>query len=82
MRVPALAALALAAMISAPASAQEQSPESAMEVQKAVCQKEANLIYRTSSRGIGMGEDARSQIIAARRAHVRDCLAKAGPAPG
>jgi hypothetical protein len=30
-----------------------------------------------------MGEDTRNQIIAARRAHVRDCMAKkAASAPG
>jgi hypothetical protein len=53
------------------------------EAQKATCQQEANLIYRTGSKGIGMGEDTRNQIIAARRAHVRDCMAKkAASAPG
>jgi hypothetical protein len=83
MRVLPLAAFALAATISAQASAQEQSAElSAREAQKAACQQEANLIYRTSSRGIGMGQEVRSQIIAARRAYVRDCMAKAEPAPG
>lgn len=83
MRVLALASLALAGVFCAQASAQEQSTEpSAREAQKAACQQEANLIYRTSSRGVGLGEDTRSQIIAARRAHVRDCMAKAGQVPG
>ncbi|MEE1612849.1 hypothetical protein [Microvirga sp. CF3016] len=84
MRVLALASLALAGVLCAQASAQEQSTEpSAREAQKkAACQQEANLIYRTSSRGVGLGEDTRNQIIAARRAHVRDCVAKAGQAPG
>jgi hypothetical protein len=83
MRVLAFAALALAGVLCAQASAQEQSTEpSAREAQKAACQQEANLIYRTSSRGVGLGEDTRNQIIAARRAHVRDCMAKAGQAPG
>lgn len=82
MRALPLAAFALAATISAQVSAQEQSAEpSAREAQKAACQQEANLIYRTASRGIGMGEDARNQIIAARRAHVRDCMVRAGLAP-
>ena len=82
MRVLALATLTLAGVLSAQVSAQEQSADpSAREAHKAACQQEANLIYRTSSRGVGMGEDARSQIIAARRAHVRDCMAKAGLAP-
>jgi hypothetical protein len=84
MRALPLAAFALAATISAHAFAQEQSVEpSAKEAQKATCQQEANLIYRTGSKGIGMGEDTRNQIIAARRAHVRDCMAKkAALAPG
>lgn len=83
MRVLALASLALAGVLCAQASAQEQSTEpSAREAQKAACQQEASLIYRTSSRGVGLSEDIRSQIIAARRAHVRDCMAKAGQAPG
>jgi hypothetical protein len=87
MRVLPLAAFALAATISAQGAAQESVQEqrvepSAREAHKAACQQEANLIYRTSSRGIGMGEDIRNQIIAARRAHVRDCMAKAGLAPG
>jgi hypothetical protein len=84
MRALPLAAFALAATISVHAFAQEQSVEpSAKEAQKATCQQEANLIYRTGSKGIGMGEDTRNQIIAARRAHVRDCMAKKGAsAPG
>jgi hypothetical protein len=84
MRALPLAAFALAATISAHAFAQEQSVEPlAKEAQKATCQQEANLIYRTGSKGIGMGEDTRNQIIAARRAHVRDCMAKkAASAPG
>ena len=83
MRVLTLAALALAATAPIQASAQEQSVEpSAREVQKAACQQEANLMFKTSNRGIGMDESARNKIIAARRAHVRDCLGKAGPAPG
>ena len=83
MRALPLAAFALATTISAHASSQEPSAEpSAREAQKTACQQEANLIYRTGSKGIGMGEDTRNQIIAARRAHVRNCLAKGGPAPG
>ncbi|MFL5193266.1 MAG: hypothetical protein ACJ8CG_09595 [Microvirga sp.] len=84
MRALPLAAFALAATVSAHAFAQEQSVEpSVKEAQKATCQQEANLIYRTGSKGIGMGEDTRNQIIAARRAHVRDCMAKkAASAPG
>ncbi len=83
MRVLALASLALAGVLCAQASAQEQSTEpSAREAQKAACQQEANLIYRTSSRGVGLSEDTRSQIIAARRAHAQDCMAKARQAPG
>ena len=82
MRALPLAAFALATMISAHASAQEPGAEpSAREAQKTACQQEANL-YRTGSKGIGTGEDVRNQIIAARRAHVRNCLAKGGPAPG
>ena len=82
MRILALTALALAMMVSGGLSAQEQGAgTTAREAQKAACQQEANLIYRTSSKGIGMSEDTRSQIIAARRAHVRDCMAKAGHAP-
>ncbi|MPR25011.1 hypothetical protein FS320_07130 [Microvirga tunisiensis] len=66
MRALPLAAFALAATVSAHAFAQEQSVEpSAREAQKATCQQEANLIYRTGSKGIGMGEDTRNQIIAA-----------------
>jgi hypothetical protein len=83
MRIPALIAIALALTLSSGLSAQEQSGDaSAREVHKAACQQEANLIYRTGSRGIGMSEDTRSQIIAARRAHVRDCMARTGQAPG
>jgi hypothetical protein len=56
MRALPLAAFAFAATISAQASAQEPSPEpSAREAQKAACQQEANLIYRTGRKGIGMG---------------------------
>ena len=80
MRVLPLSALVLAVMISAPVVAQDQgAAPSAREARRAACQQEANLIYRTSSRGIGMAEDTRNQIIAARRAHVRECMAKAAP---
>ncbi len=82
MRIVTFAAFALALIVSTDLSAQEQSEDATVrQAQKAACQQEANLIYRTSSKGIGMSEDTRSQIIAARRAHVRDCMAKAGHAP-
>jgi hypothetical protein len=56
MRALPLAAFAFAATISAQASAQEPSPEpSAREAQKAAFQQEANLIYTTGRKGIGMG---------------------------
>jgi hypothetical protein len=56
MRALPLVAFAFAETISAQASAQEPSPEpSAREAQKAACQQEANLIYRTGRKGIGMG---------------------------
>jgi hypothetical protein len=83
MRILTFAAFALAFTASSGLFAQEQSGDAAArQAQKAACQQEANLIYRTSSKGIGMLEDTRNQIIAARRAHVRDCMAKAGQAPG
>jgi hypothetical protein len=83
MRILTFSVLALAMSIAPSLHAQEQSGDATpRQAQKAACQQEANLIYRTSSKGIGMAEDTRNEIIAARRAHVRDCMAKAGLAPG
>ena len=80
MRVPALTALALTAAMSAGASAQEQGgAPSAREAQKAACQRDARLIYRT---GNSMAADVREKMIEARRAYVQQCLEKNGAAAG
>ncbi|MBB4041028.1 hypothetical protein GGR34_002691 [Microvirga flocculans] len=83
MRALPLAACIFVTMSSLGLRAQEQSfPATERGVQKAACEEEARRIYRTSSRGVGMAPDVRERMIAARRAHVRECLVRAGPAPG
>jgi hypothetical protein len=82
MRFLTLTAFALAVTLPVALSAQEQSAtSSARGVQKAACEQEARMIYRTSSRSMPMASDVRERMIQARRAYVRDCLAKAGLAP-
>jgi hypothetical protein len=73
----------LAMTAAAGLAAQEQDDASmARGARKAVCEQEARMIYRTSSRGTGMAADIRERMIQARKNHVRDCLARVGSAPG
>jgi hypothetical protein len=80
MRVLALTAFAFVVAMSAGVSAQEQGgAASAREVQKAACQRDAQLIYRT---GNSMAADVRAKMIEARRAYVQQCLEKNRPTTG
>lgn len=80
MRVLALTAFACLVTMSAGASAQEQSgAPSARDVQKAACERDARLIYRT---GNNMAADVRERMVEARRVYVQQCLEKNRPTTG
>jgi basic membrane lipoprotein Med (substrate-binding protein (PBP1-ABC) superfamily) len=79
MRVLALSAFVCALALSAGASAQEQSGASAREVQKAACQRDARLAYRT---GNSMASDLREKMMEARKTYVQQCLERSRPTTG
>ena len=80
MRILLMRAFAAVAIASTGLSAQERpeaSPQRA--AQKEACQRDARLIYRTGS---NMAEDVRERILAARKEHIRDCMAKGSGSAG
>ncbi|MBJ6126454.1 hypothetical protein [Microvirga splendida] len=80
MRILPLITLAIAIAMPMGLAAQEQrGVTSTREAVKAACQRDARLIYRTGGRTL---PEVRAQMIAARRAYVRDCLAKGVAAAG
>jgi hypothetical protein len=80
MRILPLITLALAIAMPMGLAAQEQrGATTAREVLKAACERDARLIYRT---GNNTAPDLREQLVAARRAYVRDCLVKGNAVPG
>ncbi|MBB3021476.1 hypothetical protein FHR70_004572 [Microvirga lupini] len=59
--------------------AQEQSGSTPTRELKAACERDARMIYRTGVRTL---PEVREQMMAARKAHVRDCMAKGAAAAG
>ena len=80
MRILPLITLIIATVMPMGLAAQEQpGTTSAREVLKAACERDARLIYRTGGKTL---PEVREQMIAARKAYVRDCLAKGAAAAG
>ena len=74
MRILPLITVTIALAMPMGLAAQEQrGATSTREVVKAACERDARLIYRTGDKTL---PEVREQMIAARRAYVRDCLAK------
>jgi hypothetical protein len=78
MRIWPLITFTIAIAMPVGLAAQEQrGATSTREVLKAACQRDARLIYRTGGKTL---PEVRAQMIDARRAYVRDCLAKGAAA--
>ena len=78
MRILPLITLIIAIAMPIGLAAQEQrGATSTREVLKSACERDARLIYRTGSKTL---PEVREQLIAARRAYVRDCLVKGAAA--
>lgn len=83
MKILGVIAFGLAALCATGASAQTMSgmpaqpgmAPSQKAAQKAACERDARMIYRT---GKNVTVEWRQQIKATRKTYVRDCLAKAG----
>jgi hypothetical protein len=80
MRILPLITLAIAITMPVGLAAQEQRGATpTREVLKAACERDARLTYRTGVRTL---PEVREQMMAARKAYVRDCLVKGSAAAG